>query len=120
VKKQISISIKAAGESANEFVEAWRRTEQGRRPEQPIERLYFEDLATMLKVLTPRRLEVLKVLHQTGPVSVRQLAGRMKRDYKNVHHDLQVLERVGLVTRSADGKLAAPWKKIVAEIALAA
>jgi predicted transcriptional regulator len=120
MKKQLSISIKRAGESAEEFVEAWRRAEQGNPPEQPIERLYFEDLATMLKVLTPGRLEVLKVLHQTGPVSVRALAGRMKRDYKNVHHDLQVLERVGLVTRSADGRLTAPWKKIIAEIALAA
>jgi predicted transcriptional regulator len=120
MKKQLSISIKGAGESANEFVEAWRRAQQGKPAEQPIERLYFEDLATMLKVLTPRRLEVLKVLHAIGPVSVRALAGRIKRDYKNVHHDLQVLERVGLVTRSADGRLIAPWKKIIAEIALAA
>jgi predicted transcriptional regulator len=83
-------------------------------------RLYFEDLPTMLKVLTPGRLEVLKVLHQAGPLSVRGLAGRMKRDYKNVHHDLQVLERVGLVIRSTEGKLTAPWTKIIAEIALAA
>jgi predicted transcriptional regulator len=120
MKKQLSVSIKGARESAKEFVEAWRRADQGKPAEQPIERLYFEDLPTMLKVLTPRRLEVLKVLHQAGPVSVRALAGRMKRDYKNVHHDLEVMERVGLVARSADGKLTAPWKKIVAEIALAA
>jgi predicted transcriptional regulator len=65
-------------------------------------------LATMLKVLTPRQLEVLKVVHQIGPVSVKTVAGRMKRDYKNVHHDLQVLERAGLVTRSPDGRLRAP------------
>jgi len=120
MKKQLSISIKGTGESAKEFVEAWRRAEQGKPAEQPIERLYFEDLATMLKVLTPRRLEALKVIHQIGPVSVRALAGSMKRDYKNVHHDIQVLERVGLVMRSADGRLIAPWKKIIAEIALAA
>jgi predicted transcriptional regulator len=44
----------------------------------------------------------------------------MKRDYKNVHHDLQILERAGLVTRSPDGRLKAPWDKIIAEIALAA
>jgi len=93
---------------------------RGKPAEQQIERLYFEDLPTMLKVLTPGRLEVLKMLHQAGPLSVRALAGRMKRDYKNVHHDLQVLERVGLVMRSTEGKLTAPWTKIVAEIALAA
>jgi predicted transcriptional regulator len=120
MKKNLSISIKGTGDSAKEFVEAWRRVEQGQPPEQPIERLYFEDLATMLKLLTPARLEVLKVLHRAGPISVRALAGRMKRDYKNVHHDLQILERGGLITRSADGRLTAPWKKIIAEIALAA
>ncbi len=120
MKNHLLVGIKGASESAREFVEAWRHAEQGQPVEQPIERLYFEDLPTMLKVLTPGRLEVLKVLHKAGPVSVRALAGRMKRDYKNVHHDLQVLERVGLVIRSAEGKLTAPWAKIVAEIALAA
>jgi predicted transcriptional regulator len=120
MKKHLSVGIKGATESAQEFVEAWRRAEQGQPVEQPIERLYFEDLATMLKVLTPRRLEVLKVVHQIGPVSVRAVAKRMKRDYKNVHRDLQVLERTGLVTRSPDGRLRAPWNKIIAEIALAA
>lgn len=120
MKKQLSAGIKGAGESAKEFVEAWRRAEQGKPLEKQIERLYFEDLATMLKVLTPRRLEALKVLHELGPVSVRALAGKLRRDYKNVHHDLQVMERVGLVERSPDGRLTAPWKKIVAEIALTA
>lgn len=74
----------------------------------------------MLKVFTPRRLQVIKLLHEIGAVGVRALAGRIKRDYESVHHDLQVLERVGLVTRSSDGRLTAPWKKIIAEIAFAA
>src|SRR5215471_13235874 len=82
-KKHLLVGIKGVRESAQEFVEAWRQAEQGRAVAQPIERLYFEDLATMLRVLTPRRLDVLKVVHEIGPVSVRAFAGRMKRDYKN-------------------------------------
>jgi predicted transcriptional regulator len=119
MKKHLLVGIKGADESAQEFVEAWRRAARGQPIEPPIERLYFEDLATMLKVLTPRRLEALKAVHQIGPVSVRALAGRMKRDYKNVHHDCQVLARAGLIMRSPDGRLRAPWSKIVAEITLA-
>src|SRR5581483_9979611 len=119
MKKHLIVGINGAGESAQELVEAWRRAKQGRPAEPPIERLYFEDLATMLKMLTPRRLETLKAIHEIGPVSVRALAGRMKRDYKNVHHDCQVLAQTGLVTRSSDGKLRAPWSKIIAEITLA-
>ena len=120
MKKHLSAGIKGASESAKEFVEAWRRAEQGHPVEQPIEPLYFEDLATMLKVLTPRQLEVLKAVHGMGLVSVRAVAGRMKRDYKNIHHDVQILERAGLVMRSPDGRLRVPWNKIIAEIALAA
>lgn len=120
MKKHLSIAIKGPIESAREFAEAWRRSERGEPPEQPIERLYFEDLPTMLKTLTPRRFEILKIVHDIGPVSVRALAARIKRDYKNVHHDIKMLERVGLVMRSSDGRLTAPWTKIIAEFALAA
>lgn len=120
MKKHLSIAIKGPVESAREFTEAWRRSERAEPPEQPLERLYFEDLPTMLKTLTPRRFEVLKIVHRIGPVSVRALAARIKRDYKNVHHDIKVLERVGLVTRSSDGRLTVPWTKIIAEFALAA
>jgi predicted transcriptional regulator len=50
-------------------------------------------LFAMLKVLTPRLLEVLKVVHRSDPVSVRALAGRMKRYNKNIHRDLQGLDK---------------------------
>jgi hypothetical protein len=53
MKKHLLVAIKGVSESAKEFAEAWRCTERGNPLEQPIERLYFEDLATMLKVLTP-------------------------------------------------------------------
>lgn len=120
MKKQIGLAIRGERESAEEFVKAWRRAEEGKPPERPVERVYFEDLTTMLKVLTPRRLALLKTLHGSGPLSVRAVALLVKRDYKNVHRDLQILERVGLVVRTADNRLTAPWKKIIAEVALAA
>jgi predicted transcriptional regulator len=89
MKEHLSVGIKGVCESAQEFVEAWQRTEHGQPVEQPIERFYFEDLATMPKVLTPRQLEALKVVHEMGPVNARALAGKMKREYKKVHHDFQ-------------------------------
>ncbi|MGO9451196.1 MAG: hypothetical protein ACLQDV_09175 [Candidatus Binataceae bacterium] len=120
MKRKLSVGIRGAHESAQEFVTAWRSAARGKRAEKPTERLYFESLETMLKVLTPRRLEVLKRLREVGPMSVRAIANAMKRDYKNVHNDIRILERVGLVLRASDGRLIAPWDKIVAEIALAA
>ena len=118
--KDIRVEIRGEDESAQEFVKAWRRAEAGEPAEEPVERLYFQDLATLLQALTPRRLELLKALHDGGPESVRALARRLTRDYKNVYHDVQALERVGLIVRTADKLLSAPWEKVVAEISLAA
>jgi hypothetical protein len=44
----------------------------------------------------------------------------LKRHYKNVCHDVQALARVGLIERTAEKLLSVPWKKVVAEIRLAA
>lgn len=118
--KDIRVEIRGAEESAQEFVKAWRRAEAGEAVDEPVDRLYFQDLASLLQVLTPRRLELLKTLHNEGPESIRALARRLSRDYKNVYHDVQALERVGLISRTVDKRFSAPWDKVVAEISLAA
>lgn len=118
--RQIRIEIKGKDESAREFVNAWKSAETGKSMEEPVDRIYFQDIATLLKILTPRRLELLKVLHEGGPESVRALARKLARDYKNVYNDVKALERVGLIERTADERLSAPWEKVVAEINLAA
>jgi predicted transcriptional regulator len=120
MEKKIKIEVKGEIESAREFVEAWDKAERGKSPEQPVDRLYFEDLGTLLKFLTPKRLEALKVLHDKGPMSVRALAKSLERDYKNVHRDMQTMERAGLVSRNEEGLLIVPWNSIMAEVPLAA
>jgi predicted transcriptional regulator len=120
MKGELKIGIGDERETAQEFVAAWRRAEQAETPEPLMEHLYFPDLETLLQTLTPRRMALLKTLHATGPVSVRTLSKELGRDYKSVHTDIQVLERMGLVARQKDGRLLVPWKRIVAEFRLAA
>ena len=119
MKKNVKVEVKGIEESAMEAVRAWERAEQSLAPEEPMDRLYFESLETLLNVLTPRRLDLLKTLHETGPSSVRALARTSQRDYKNVHQDIRLLEKVGLIQRK-EGKVSAPWERIIAEIRLAA
>lgn len=118
--KRIKIEIMNEKASAEEFVSAWHKAAKGKAPELPKERIYFPDLATLLSVLTPRRLEMLKTLHSTGPLSVRALSKKLGRDYKNVHGDAKLLERLGLVNRDDEGHVQVPWDSIIAEMALAA
>jgi predicted transcriptional regulator len=120
MSRRIKVEIRDERTSAEEFITAWRRAEEGKSPELPKERIYFQDLATLLNVLTPRRLEMLKTLHAVGPLSIRALARELGRDYKNVHSDTKVMERLGLIHCDAKGLLRVPWSSIVAELALAA
>lgn len=117
--KDIRIEIKGSEESSRDFIQAWHAVGQKESAEEPSNRIYFEDLEVLLKVLSPRRLEIIRVLHSSGPSSIRVLAKSLKRDYKNVHGDVVLLQKIGLIERQKD-TIAVPWDRIVAEIRLAA
>jgi predicted transcriptional regulator len=73
----------------------------------------FESLPALLAALTRRRLELLDVLGSNPGASIRGLAGRLGRDYKNVHGDVAVLVVLGLIERDAAGRLSAPYDELV-------
>lgn len=71
-----------------------------------------------MAVLTRKRWELLIDLRQGGPATVRALAQRLGRDYKNVHGDVAALEQWRAVQRLADGRVHVPWREIVVGMAL--
>ncbi|HSB72584.1 MAG TPA: hypothetical protein VLH58_09205 [Candidatus Methylomirabilis sp.] len=56
--------------------------------------------------MTPKRLQLLRLIRQGRPDSVYQLAKLLGRDFKNVHEDVQTLAAYGLVSlkKSAAGR----------------
>jgi len=118
-KQHIHIGTEAPDRGFELYVDTWQRAERGERLETEVH-LNFEDLAMLLAVLTPRRLEILKTLRQQGPLSVRALATTLACDYKNVHVDTRALEEVGLLERTESGTLQAPWDVIDAHLSLVA
>jgi predicted transcriptional regulator len=93
-----------------ELREIFRRAEhKGQIPAE--ESLYFTELETFRKCLTPKRLELLWIIADKRPQSVRELAALVRREPKNVSEDLEYLCRVGLVElrpSSAHGNARAP------------
>ena len=53
-------------------------------------------------------------------MSIRVLAKVLERNYKNVHKDVRRLESIGLIGRTQDSKVEAPWDTIEAQLRLAA
>jgi Fe2+ or Zn2+ uptake regulation protein len=54
--------------------------------------------------LTPRRLELLEYVRMHDVASIRDLAEKLERNYKNVYDDLRALEEWGLVSLPRRGK----------------
>jgi predicted transcriptional regulator len=56
----------------------------------------FEDVGSLLHVLTAKRVLLLKQVNQT-PTSISVLAKKLKRDRSAVTRDVQILERFGVI-----------------------
>jgi predicted transcriptional regulator len=75
----------------------------------PTPRVIFPSYALFHKMLAPNRLEVIKVLADAGPVSIRELARRLGRDFKGVHTDVTALLKAGLVDKTDEGAIRFPF-----------
>jgi predicted transcriptional regulator len=86
------------------FVDAWYRAERGELTEANADRhLGFETFELFARVMTPRRLELLRHVHRHPPRSIRALSIALGRDYRRVHEDVEALVAAGLLDRDAAG-----------------
>lgn len=118
-KKHIHVGAEKANRGLQRFVETWHKAERGEAIQDEVH-LNYEDLSMLLAVLSPKRIELLKMLRQKGPMSVRGLSNELERNYKNVHTDVATLEEAGLVERTQEDLLSAPWDVIDAHVELVA
>lgn len=119
-KKEILVGVQSGQEMAQAAIRAWKRAEKGLPPEEPVNQLHFADMATLLKYLSPRRVELLQKLRSIGPVNIRQLAKALERDYKNVYSDVSELTHIGLIEETKDRQFQVPWDEILAKLPLLA
>jgi predicted transcriptional regulator len=106
--KRVKIGVRPPGAIFDEAAEVIRQLEGGRRVGTQGEWLYFSNVREMGKVLTPKRLELLKVIRDQRPESIRAVAELTGRNVKNVAEDLELLASLGLVEMEAHGS---PGKK---------
>jgi len=118
--RDFEAGIKTMEESSKEMSEVFKQFDNGIFPEQPIERVYFHDVKTFLRYITPKRFELLDNLHHNGASSVRALAKLLNRHYKNVFDDVKLLEQIGLVEKDEAGLYSVPWDEVSASFKLAA
>ena len=82
-------------------IDAWHRMERGEAVNE--KHVSFATWDTMVRVLSPRRLELPRHVHQHPAKNIRGLALALHRDYRRVHEDVAALEAAGLLDRDNAG-----------------
>ncbi len=94
--RNIKISIKSDEELFNEVKAVSEKLESGGKVKKH-EGISFDSLDAMRKVLTEKRLEILKTIKREHPQSIYELAKLLHRDNKNTFNDVRFLAEMGLI-----------------------
>jgi predicted transcriptional regulator len=105
--KTVVFSIQTLDGTLADFASAWKMGEGNASAH-----IGFETWELMHKVLSPKRLEIVRAMTGAGPLSIREIARRVGRDFKGVHSDVTLLVETGVVDKDDSGKLIFPYDKI--------
>lgn len=89
------------------IVQAWKSG----TPEETA-RLDFVNLDDAWKVLSPKRRAIMSVMAGAGPLTIREIARRAKRDVRAVHSDIHTLLRSGVIDKTDDERMILPYKVV--------
>src|ERR1700757_3472769 len=112
---RITVGGAMEDEASHRFVDAGRRAESGETFRE--RHLAFESWDALARVLTGKRMELLRYVRRHKVASVRALAKALGRDYSNFHADVQALTAAGLLD-TADGGVRADYDAIETKIAI--
>jgi predicted transcriptional regulator len=112
-QRKIRLHVESLDASGRRFVDAWRRAERG----EPVheEHLSFESLEGLFATLSPKRIELIRLVRRRPNLSIAALARELRRDYKRVHGDVRALEAAGLLEQDETG-LRAPFAGVDAQL----
>jgi predicted transcriptional regulator len=110
------IGISNWNQTRDELRKLAKKIDAGKRLPEADYQLDFPSPVELLAELPPKRLQILRELKSSGPMSVYALAKRLVRNYSNVHGDIQRLLALGLVEKNSAGQVLVPFEDIVVQV----
>jgi predicted transcriptional regulator len=100
---EVKLTVAGAMEedASSRVIHAWHRGERGEAFHE--RHLAFESWDALARVLTGKRMELLRYVRRNNVTSVRALARALKRDYSNVHADVKALAGAGFLDSTPRG-----------------
>ena len=97
--KNFIIKIKSVSDYLDKFEKDYNDLKKGKAIKRIISKntIYFPDLATVTKILSEKRLELIATIIAKKPRSINELAKMVGRDQPNVHKDVHYLSSLGII-----------------------
>ncbi|MGH7772026.1 MAG: hypothetical protein ACREQA_07275 [Candidatus Binatia bacterium] len=100
--KKVKIGIRSTDEVLQEAAETMKAVAAGKKVRPKGRRLFFTNPEALRRFLTPRRLELIRLIRQQHPTSINELAAHAQRDFKRVYEDVRLLAEAGLLDLAKD------------------
>jgi len=122
--KNLKIEIRPLESFVEETISAFKDVQAGKSAT-PKGALVFPDVKILRKVLSEKRLELLRTIKNKNPDSIYELAKLLDRPLRAVQHDVKVLSELGLIevkkieTKPREkAKPSVPYRRITIEIGI--
>jgi len=107
--KKVKFGIRSTDDVLREAAETVKSVAAGKKVRPKGHRLFFTSPEALRRFLTPKRLELIRLVRKRRPSSINQLAVLAHRDFKRVYEDIMSLSEAGLVDLAKDkGRKKAP------------
>ena len=95
--KELKLYIEKTAEFKEKIKSELRAIDRGKAKKLGEDSISFQSLEQLRKFLTPKRLELLRVIRHKKPNSMYELAKMVGRTPENVNTDIKFLEQLGFV-----------------------
>jgi predicted transcriptional regulator len=101
----VTIGVASEADIRARMLLAFRGEPQGTR-------LSFPSVELLWKIIGPKRWELLRAMTGAGPLAIREVARRVRRDVKSVHGDIHSLLKAGVLDHAPDGRVVFPYDAV--------
>jgi predicted transcriptional regulator len=95
--RKLRISIRDFDETLQETAQTIKAVSTGKKVRPKGHRLFFTSPEALRRFLTPKRIELIRLIRKRQPNSINELAGPGASDFKRVYEDVMSLTDTGLI-----------------------
>ena len=100
--RKLRIGIREFDETLDETAKTVKAVSAGKKVRPKGHRLFFTSPEALRRFLTPKKIELIRLIRKRHPNSINQLAVLAHRDFKRVYQDVMSLTEAGLVGLTRD------------------